>query len=109
MFLAGAAGAGVAEDNNGGATGAIDDDLAETTWCCYAWPANYNNSGNRSFFVNQTGDVTATDVSTYEGANGIADANCGAAFMPGGGATEITGNVAIGTVARDGNLWKQVN
>jgi prepilin-type N-terminal cleavage/methylation domain-containing protein len=109
MFLPGAAGVAVPEDANGGATGAIDDDLAETTYCCYAWPANYNNSGNRTFFVNQTGDVTATDVSTYTGNNGIADANAGAAFMPGGAATAITGNVAIGTIARDGEMWKQVN
>jgi len=110
MFLPAAGGTGVPEDNDGGMTAAVDDDLSETTWCCYAWPANYNNSGNRSFFVNQTGDVTATDDPTLTGG---ADAGgalvAGNAFMPGGAADAITGNVAIGTVARDGNIWKQVN
>jgi prepilin-type N-terminal cleavage/methylation domain-containing protein len=112
MFLPGAAGVGVPEDNDGGmvTVANTNDDLCETTWCCYAWPANYNNSGNRTFFVNQTGDVTATDYDLYTGggdAGGELDA--GDAFEPGGAADAITGNVAIGTVARDGNTWKQVN
>jgi len=111
MFLPGAAGVGVPEENDGGMLEAnTNDDLCETTWCCYAWPANYNNSGNRTFFVNQTGDVTATDFEDYSGtddAGGNLDA--GAAFMPGGADDAITGNVAIGTTARDGQTWKQVN
>jgi prepilin-type N-terminal cleavage/methylation domain-containing protein len=110
MFLPDGSGDGVPEDNNGGMTGALDNDLAETTWCCYAWPANYNNSGNRSFFVNQSGDVTTVDSSDYTGGGDAGgNLNAGAAFMPGGGADAITGNVAIGTLARDGNTWKQVN
>ena len=110
MFLPDVNGVGVPEDNDGGMTGAVNSDLAETTWCCYAWPANYNNSGNRTFFVNQTGDVTAVDDLNYsatDDAGGSLDA--GAAFEAGGAVNAITGNVAIGATARDGNVWKQVN
>jgi prepilin-type N-terminal cleavage/methylation domain-containing protein len=113
MFLPAVAADGTAQPEaaSGGVAAAdVDADLSETTWCCYAWPANYNNSGNRTFFVNQTGDVTSTDFASYTG-GGDASGNlfAGAAFMPGGAATAITGNVAIGTIARDGELWKQVN
>jgi prepilin-type N-terminal cleavage/methylation domain-containing protein len=112
MFLPGAAGAGVDEDVAGGGVATwtdIDDDLAETTWCCYAWPANYNNSGNRTFFVNQTGDVTSTDDSDYSGSDhtSLAGFGAGAALM--GQLGNVTGNVAIGASGADNNLWKQVN
>jgi prepilin-type N-terminal cleavage/methylation domain-containing protein len=108
MYLPGAAGAGVPEEADGGITAGVDNDLAETTWCCYAWPANYNNSGNRTFFVNQSGDVTATDAASYTGGT-----DAGGYLQPGnalmGNVLNITGNVAIGTVGADTNLWKQVN
>jgi prepilin-type N-terminal cleavage/methylation domain-containing protein len=111
MYLPGTAGVGVDEDTADGGfstPGDVDSDLAETTWCCYAWPANYNNSGNRTFFVNQTGDVTATDDEDYTGAAcAPATLTAGAAMM--GDAANITGNVAIGTAGADTNIWKQVN
>ena len=111
MFLPGAGGVGLGEQITAGDSiiGVLDNDLAETTWCCYSWPANYANSGNRSFFVNQTGDITNKDDPTSEGTAAVAAANAGDAFMPGGGAANITSNVAIGTVGRDGETWKQVN
>ena len=109
MFMPDANGEAIPEDADGGMTGAADPDLSETTWCCYAWPANYNNSGNRSFFVNQTGDVTSTDESTYTGTGDAGGAlTADAAFIT-STANSITGNVAIGTAGGDGNIWKQVN
>ncbi len=110
MFLPDTNGEGVPEDDNGGmSTGTPDEDLSETTWCCYAWPANYNNSGNRTFFVNQTGDVTSTDSSDYTGGDDAGtNLTADAAFQT-STADSITGNVAIGTAGGDGNIWKQVN
>jgi len=110
IFLPDDAGVGIPEDNGGGIADetSVDADLCETTWCCYAWPANYNNSGNRTFFVNQTGDVTSTEWEDYTG-GGDASANltAGAALL--GVDVNITGNVAIGASGADGQLWKQVN
>jgi prepilin-type N-terminal cleavage/methylation domain-containing protein len=99
-------GAGVVCD--GGAAGdwsAVNEDIAETTWCCYAWPVNYGNSGNRTFMVNQTGDVVTTEDSTYSGDS---------APSPDAGyvcdtANSITGLTAVGATGEDGNTWKQVN
>lgn len=103
MYLPATSGAGVAEQATGGyAAGSLDADLAETTWCCYAWPANYGNTGNRSFFVNQGGDIVATEDTGYSGTTAPAS---NAAFQ-GSGAT-ITGSVATGATGRDGNFWKQ--
>jgi prepilin-type N-terminal cleavage/methylation domain-containing protein len=108
MILPGAAGIGVMETASGVVV-AIDSDLAETSWCCYAWPASYATSGNRTFFVNQTGDIVGTDYSSYSGTGDFASTNAGAAFKAGGAATNITGLVAVGTAGRDGRVWKQIN
>jgi prepilin-type N-terminal cleavage/methylation domain-containing protein len=110
MVLPGAAGIGVPETSSGAFGAALDSDLAETSWCCYAWPSSYSTSGNRSFFVNQTGDITGADVTTYSGTGALGTAaTAGNAFKAGGAATNITGLVAVGTRGRDGNLWKQIN
>src|SRR5262245_14869357 len=55
MFLPDNAGAPVQEPQAGwvgGGGSGLNADLAETTWCAYAWPVNYNQSGNRTFFTN---------------------------------------------------------
>ncbi len=111
MFIPADNGVAVEETQSGApVAAAVNSDLCETTWCAYAWPANYSTSGNRSFFVNQTGDITSTDNSTYSGANKIGPAIAGAAFdVPTGDDTKITGSVAVGTKGRDGGTWKQVN
>ena len=105
----GTAGIGVMETSSGNLAANLDVDLTETSWCCYAWPASYSTSGNRTFFVNQTGDIIGTDFATYSGTQKITAANAGAAFKTGGAATNITGLVAVGTKGRDNNIWKQIN
>jgi prepilin-type N-terminal cleavage/methylation domain-containing protein len=107
IYLPGAAGVAVGEPQTGFATGSgVNADLAETTWCAYAWPVNYSQSGNRTFFTNQGGDVIATESATYSGTAGPA---ADAAFQTTATAGTITGAVAIGVVGRDTNTWKQVN
>ena len=104
IHLPDVAGAGVAEPVAGYVAGLCDSDLAETTWCAYTWPVNYNQSGNRTFFTNQGGDVIAAEDGAYSGTgNGPAG---DAAFQVAG---TITGSVAIGVAGADGNTWKQVN
>ena len=104
VYLPDAVGDGVKEQAGGGmAAGVVDPDVTETTWCAYAWPANYGNTGNRTFFVNQGGDIVTTEDSTYAGPN--TGPNPEAAF--GGAGTSITGNTATGQTGRDGNFWRQ--
>jgi prepilin-type N-terminal cleavage/methylation domain-containing protein len=110
VILPGAGGIGVAEASTGAFAANLDSDLCEVGWCCYAWPATYGTSGNRAFFVNQTGDLISTENAPYSGTAALATAAlAGAAFKAGGPLTNITGQVAIGTRGRDGQLWKQVN
>ena len=106
VYLPGPLGVGVAEPQAGFAAGPLNADLAETTWCAYAWPVNYGQSGNRTFFTNQGGDVIATEAAAYSGT--AAGPASDAAFKP-ADAGKITGAVAIGTVGVDTNTWKQVN
>ncbi|MEE8104084.1 MAG: DUF2950 family protein [Planctomycetota bacterium] len=89
--------------------GTVDPDLAETTWACYAWPTSYGNTGNRSFFVNQGGDIIATEDPSYSGPNGSgAPMPAGAAFTGAAASQTITGSLATGATGRDGNFWRTV-
>jgi prepilin-type N-terminal cleavage/methylation domain-containing protein len=109
MFLPATAGAAASETNLTAAVANINADLAETTWCAYAWPASYGNSGNRTFFVNQGGDITGTESATYSATGIFTTANAGRAFDDAGSdLTKITGIQAIGT-GRDNLRWKQIN
>jgi prepilin-type N-terminal cleavage/methylation domain-containing protein len=107
MYLPGPAtpGEGIPEPQAGFVIGMLDPDLAETMWCCYAWPVNYNQSGNRTFMLNQcAGDVLATEDSNYSGTGQCPAAD--AAFKTAG---VITGNAAVGVMGQDGNVWRQIN
>jgi prepilin-type N-terminal cleavage/methylation domain-containing protein len=103
MYLPDASGDPLAEVANGGPDANIDADLAETTWCCYAWPANFGNTGNRTFFVNQGGDIVATEFDQYSGSGNGPAGN--AAFS--GTGSSMTGNTATGMTGRDTNFWRQ--
>jgi len=75
MWLPGVAGVPVAEaptdgaGGGGGPAGAVEDNLAEGVWACYAWPAVKDSTGTRAFVINQSGDVLATDnvIQAYSG------------------------------------------
>jgi hypothetical protein len=105
MLLPGAGGIGVCPDETG-SFAAVDDGLAETTWCCYAWPVNHGMSGNRSFMVNQTGDIVQSDNPLYTGSAPAMPFN--AAYIS-TVANSITGLTAIATVGGDGRMWRSVN
>ena len=109
IYLPDPGGLGLLADANGFDFNDIDQDLAETTWCCYAWPVNYGNSGNRTFHVNQTGDVTSTEnvATPYDGTT--LEPPAGAAFRTGTDDGDISGLTAVGQTGLDGNVWRQVN
>ncbi len=109
VILPGANGIGVLEVAGTSALAAsIDSNLAETTWCCYAWPKRHGRTGRRTFFINELGDVVSTESERYYGTGDFTAQNAGAAFRLGGLPCNITGQVATGTVGRDGNLWRSV-
>jgi hypothetical protein len=103
IFLPDPRGNGIGEGPEGFLPAQIDANLAETTWCTYAWPAVGGEPGRRTFFANQAGDVLATEDQRYAGPGSGPAAD--AAFRGPG----IAGPVAIGVPANDGNTWKQVN
>ena len=103
IFLPDNTGDGLKEVGGGGADVNVDPDLAETTWCAYAWPANQGNTGNRTFFVNQGGDIVTCEDTAY---SGPASGPIAEAAFQGAGAT-ITGPTATGTTGRDTNFWRQ--
>jgi hypothetical protein len=102
IYLPDSRGGGVNPDAHGYAH--LDDDLAETTWCAYAWPVNQGESGRRVFFINQCGDVLTTETTGYSASKPPPP---GAAFLTGG--DTITGEMAVGKGGQDGNVWRHVN
>ncbi len=109
IILPGAGGIGVLEISGTQALAAyLDTDLAETTWCCYAWPIETGRTGTRTFFINQTGDIVGCDNGLYSGTGDFTASSAGSAFRTGGALTNITGQVAVGTLGRDGITWRAV-
>jgi prepilin-type N-terminal cleavage/methylation domain-containing protein len=111
MYLPDPTAQGIAEDATGGYTGAaIDAGQAETLWCCYAWPQVFGNSGKRTFFINQAGDVLSTngDVVPYSNSPGAQQPVFSAAFRVGTTAA-LSSPVAANTLAQDGNNYRVVN
>jgi prepilin-type N-terminal cleavage/methylation domain-containing protein len=89
----------------GAGTPAVDASQCETLWCCYAWPQVQGNSGKRSFFINQSGDVLATGNSNYSGTTTVPVFN--AAFRAGTASMGMP--VAANTAGQDGFRWTVVN
>jgi prepilin-type N-terminal cleavage/methylation domain-containing protein len=91
----------------GGGSGVIGTDMSEVLWCCYAIPMAKGQSGNRAFFVNQSGDVlqSPNDVRKHAGVGTAVDGI--SAFID--GAAGITSKTAVGTLAEDGDVWKVAN
>lgn len=116
MFLPDAAAQGLPEPTTATSGVALTDPgvdpaQAETLWCCYAWPQAYGNSGKRTFFVNQAGDVLATAAATlqYNGSTQPLDAASFTAAFIGTGTIAMSAPVAANTVGVDGNRWVVVN
>jgi hypothetical protein len=79
-------------------------DLGEVVWCGDAWPQRYGASGKRTFFVNQEGDVLATEDAAYAGTG--AGPSGDAAFKAPNG---LTGPTRAGGIGADGNTWTPLN
>lgn len=113
MFLPGATASGatpaVSEAAGGGADSASlpDPDNCEILWACYAWPIEYQKTGNRVFFINQEGDLLSMNnrlTTPYSGATGGPDFD--AAFSV---ADDMASELGVnGTAAQDGGVWTAV-
>ena len=100
---------GIAEAATGGSSATFPNpNNGELLYCVYAWPADYNKTGNRAFFTNQEGDLLQClnrSLTPYDGAvktPGFSEAFTVAGDM--GSALRI--GVAGGA---DNTIWVPVN
>ncbi len=106
LYLPNAAGVGVPEIAS--KIGTIDPDRSASFFTCVAWPISYGKSGQRTFFMNQQGDVLATVDFAYNGHTGVPVPNCALVGVPPGVIT--TNSLAYGgQVGVDGNRWNPVH
>ena len=112
MYLPGLGGTNfMPEAPGGGATAStVDPNAAEVLWCCYAWPSSYGNSGKRTFFINQGGDVLGCRNSTtrYNGTANPPIAGA-AAYLAGVTNANLASSIAANTLSIDGESWVVVN
>jgi len=106
IYLPGPGGVGIGEVPGGGAPAGLDPDLAESLWCAVAWPTDYQASGARTFYINQSANILFADVAAYDGPGNPPQP--GAALDPADGAlNEMTGRLmTTGGAGRDGNVWR---
>ena len=111
IFLAGPTNgevtAGVPEAPNGGARAG---DIAnwgssncEIFWCAYAWPIQAGETGNRTFFINQEGDLLHRPQSAYTGLGMTPDFD--AAYSESNMEAPL-GVASMGLKAVDGGVWQ---
>lgn len=97
---------GLPENNGGGMGGATGPDNCEILWAAYAWPVQFNQTGNRVFFVNQEGDLLQYNnrnlAAQYQAPNGGPLWN--AAYT----LADMSSPIASGAAGVDGNTWVPV-
>jgi hypothetical protein len=88
-----------------GVAAPIGIDASESYWCAYAHPVEFGVTGRRRFFVNQLGVVleSANETTRVEGVPAPVAGN--EAFL----GDNISSPIAVGTLGRDGELWKPVD
>jgi len=95
---------GIPEDLNGGATAGSEPapNNCEILWCCYAWPIDAGKSGNRTFFINQDGDVLqfGNKASVYDGNVGVPAFD--AVYTAAG---DMASAVGLAGASTDGESW----
>jgi len=111
MYLPSSAAAGLTETATTGGdpsnAAGVDATQAETLWCCYAWPQVRGNSGKRTFFVNQSGDILATNptvaAATYTSTTTMPAYS--AAYSNAVSTTSMAMLTASNTKGKDLNTW----
>ena len=100
---------GIAEDPTGGKSAAPfpNANNGEIIWCCYAWPANRNKTGNRAFFVSYEGEILQCQNRSATPMDGTVSApGFGEAFTT---VTDMSSLPRIGTAGGAlGTIWTPV-
>ncbi len=107
---------GVAESAQGGAGSVLpDSDHNEVLWCCYAWPMQAGQTGNRAFFINQEYDVLQFQNTPVAGGapyDGIADPDRMPSFdaaYSAGSPNDMSASLGLdGARTNDGHHWTVV-
>jgi len=105
LYLPDAGGVGVPETAT--TVGTVDPILASSYYTVLAWPQIYGSSGQRTFFLNQSGEIVATVAPDYSGKSSMPPANA-ALIGVSGGVIATSALATGGQVAVDGNRWTSV-
>ena len=100
---------GIPEAATGGSSATFPNpNNGELLYCCYAWPADYNKTGNRAFFTNQEGDLLQflnRSLTPFDGA--VLTPGFGEAFTV---TTDMGSALRIGVAGGANNsIWVPVN
>lgn len=110
VYLPDANGQGLPEAAAGGAAGvSVSASFAENAWFCYAWPSVRGSSGNRAFFVSQSGEVLGcrNTIARYSGTARTPDWRD--ALVQGAGNVAMNGTIAANATGMNAERWLVVN
>ena len=109
VYLPDTAGVAAAEAPTGGAGGInINATLSAVQWCAYAWPSSIGNTGVRTFFINQSGDVMFCRNATQRYTGSANPPNPNAAYLV--GTPDLMGStVAANSSGKDAERWVVIN
>lgn len=100
---------GVGQPETTAAMAQVSSELAEHYYSVVAWPLLYGRTGQRSFFMNQRGEILGCIDKTYSGKSRIPVANAAMPASLASGFIATNSMASLGTVALDGNRWSLVN
>jgi hypothetical protein len=82
--------------------------LAESLWCCYAFPVTFGQTGRRAFFISQHGDMLfTTNTRQQYGSAGSAPVSYAARAR--GTYNYMSSTIATNTTGWDLQQWSLVN
>ena len=88
----------------------VDPGQSEVLWACYAWPASFGNSGKRTFFINQSGDVlqAQNQATRYSGPSAV-PASTAVMLSAATLKTSMNHSIAVNSLGADGQFWTVTN
>ena len=107
LFLPAKDGTALPELDRGGPDAGVDAAQSETVWCLYAWPVEPGSSGQRAFFIDQSGDVRAAPNEDGRYA-GTAKPPAPGAARAAGSAGRLVDEPAANAQGLDGQVWRIV-
>jgi hypothetical protein len=100
----------IAESPLGGAGGCkVTADRAELRWACMAWPATYDSTGRRAFYLDERGILLASPNRKHRYSGRMMVPAPAAAALDGESTDDMAAALAVNAKGQDGEIWSRID